>query len=209
MDMSEFDDTLDSAETDPRPKWKAAAKRICEQELAGVPGEIAEEITRAHLRELGKNLRQCFEEHRITDGNQWIAQLALGLRNAIRWERQQGRLKPVNPTSEIERSMTGLQACAYTRWPLEIDSLLALLKPGERILEIGIRTLKTSHRTIGRGDLVNVLKPSTQTNLQAWANQFPSDHELRELEAAEGARQNPKGLYSENYNRDLPSPFLK
>jgi hypothetical protein len=207
--MDEFNNQLDSAELDPRAKWKAAAKTICERELAGVPGEIAEEIARSHLRELGKHLRECLEEGRIADGNQWIAQLELGMRNAIRWERQSGRLKPVSPTSEIERSLPALPACGYQ--PIEIDSILALLgrgEPGERITEIGIRVVKTSKRSIGRGELVNVLKSSTSTNGK-WEQQFPSDRELRELEAAEEARQNPQGLYSDYYNHDLPSPFSK
>jgi hypothetical protein len=166
--MNQFKEQLHTVELDPRARWHAGAKRILERELAGIPTEIAMEIAGSLLRELAPRLIQCLLEGQVTDG--WMVHLELEIRNALRYERQHGRLKPVSPTSEVERCMPILAAAGYDRWPIEIDSILALLthgETGERIVEVAVRHVRTSTRTIGRLELANVLKPSTQTNITA------------------------------------------
>jgi hypothetical protein len=198
---------LNSIEIDPRARWAQSITQITDLwlgERSQIPPAIAADLLRGPLQELDSRLIAALQSGHYGNGDQAIGEFKLQLQNNIRTERAQGRLKPISPSSEIERNLAAFRLCGYRA--IELDSLLRVL-PDERIIEVGIRAVKTASRTIGRGELVDVLKPTTQTNVNSWLNQFPRDSELRELEEAAERRENPLPQSWDNYNHDLPRPM--
>lgn len=194
MDMTEFDQALDGAEMDPRARWKAAAKAICESRLAGIPSDIAEDIKVSLLHELGKNLRQCLEEARIIDGNRLLVAFDVKLGNAIMREHQLGRLKPVTASSEVARRIDDFRQHAWNSF--EVDGVIRLAPDGQRITTIDFGAISFADgRTVTRRDLREKLRPPSIFDSK-WEALFTSPREIDAAREEKSLREAPQRLYA-------------
>jgi len=204
MMMDEFLEILNAPLTDWPAEWGRRKQEIDTRTFMHVAAEVAESIARERSLELAKALHKCRDEYRFSDADALLAQYEIEIQGAVLDERRRGRLKPITSEGEVEKNLAAFAACAFR--PIEIDSMLTLLRPYERIIAIDIRSIRTSTRTIARSELVNTLKPVNWTSRSGrWEEQFPSEDELRALEEDAEARKNPRPPWADNINTDLPN----
>jgi hypothetical protein len=129
------------------------ARRIAQRELADVPDDLATQILPSRLDRLTQRAQEAFERGRPEQIDELLNEYAIDLRGAVLWERQNGALKPVTPSSELERCKDVLAAKKYGA--SEFQGLLNLLRDGERIRSVGFRQIESSIRSITRADIFN------------------------------------------------------
>jgi len=204
LELSQFDATLDAAETDPRPRWKAGAAAIVEQELgprSGIPEGIAADLRRGALPGLAARLVGALRSGHHAAGETAIADFQTQLRNTVRSEREHGRLRCI---SEIERCRVELVAHKWNG-AAEHSALLAMIKPGEKIRSIGFWKITLEFgRVITRDEVRSFEKPLTWTNPTSWESQFISDREIADAEEAAARQATPYAPGSDSRNWDLP-----
>jgi hypothetical protein len=202
-----FDAILDTAETDPRPRWKHIMREMLENEIdrRQIPPDIAADIVRAPLHELADRLRRMLEEGRTGDAPNSISEFQLAVRRSVQNEREHGRLRTVTPTSELERCALAYRAHAWGG--AEHDALVQMIKPGERIRSIDFWKIVTDTREITRPEIRAFGKPPWWSNKErSWESQFVSDREV--IAAAETAQRQTNAIPagSDSRNLDLPDP---
>lgn len=196
MDFSKlFDQIVDAAELDPRKRMKVAVRAMVEFELQHVPPAIADEIAGSRVEALAKIMVNVLEGRDTRDWWEPLHELRTALREAVDREREHGRLKQVTPESEVERVRGVLEAAAWN--PLEIRSVCAMLKAGEKITRIDFFAVATSTRTINREAARAWSRPVTWRNDLSWSEQFTGEAELKRLSDEEHERRNPLPLWSD------------
>lgn len=206
MDFSAFDDLLDSAELDPRPRMKKAVHEILKFEMQHVPAAIAVEMTSSRLKTLGKALVEIIEDR---DTRKWVDvvyDLRDELRRAIARERESGRLQPWSADKEIKDHLAELAAKGWSG--RIVEHLRALLRKGELLQSVEYFAIMTNQRRLERTAIRDAGRTVTETNDRNYSAQFLSDNTVRQLEsdAAERASRANVPPWSQNYNHDLPRP---
>jgi hypothetical protein len=184
--FEEFETTIATAEIDPRPRWIRLARQVSDQALTGIPESIAESIVQSRSKALAEKLRRAIEIGNFASGDDLIAGFHRELRDAVHWERTEGRLKVVTAETEIARSARTLVDHGWGSH--ECDALRLMLKAGERLGKIDYWKIVTSNREIGRAEVRAHNKPVTWLHPTSWEEQFVGDARVRELEADETER---------------------
>jgi hypothetical protein len=158
----------------------AVALRIAERELADVPDDLATQILPSRLDRLTQKAHEAFERGHSEQIDELLNKYASDLRGTVLWERQNGALKPVTPSSELKRCQEVLAAKEYHS--AEFKGLLHLLRDGERIRGVDFRQIETSMRTITRKDLFDAYPFDRVMTQELRERMFTSE---RVIEAAE------------------------
>jgi hypothetical protein len=189
------------ARREPIVRFVEVIKRINDIEFKAVPAAagLREQVLAISMRELTPKAIQLHDE-----GCGWLRFGALAdryqfdLRSAI----VAALPKPITARSEVEAHIGEFQR---KRWNgFETDGVVSLLRPeGEKVLEVGFWEVRTSERTLKRGDL-DALRPSTFTSDSGWRKSFTSSSEISAAEANESAETEAAKYppYWDSYNRD-------
>ena len=158
----------------------AVARRIGERELADVPDDLATQILPSRLDRLTQRAQEAFERGRPKQIDELLNKYAADLRGAVLWERQNGALKPVTPSSEIERCRDVLSAKKYGAY--EVGGLRHLLRGGERILSVDFREIVTSMRTVTRKEIFDAFPFDRVMSKEFREQMFVSERTIEEAE---------------------------
>ncbi len=198
MDLfTEYRSTIATAVLDPRERMEHAVRRVVEQETRYVPADIAADIVPSRLAILAKVFVAILEGDDTRKWPDLLFDFSRDLREAIRREREHGRLKPA--TNGVDELAGGFHQHRYHG--LELDGLRIVLQPGERAQVVGWLSTKTNRRTIPRSEMRAAARPTTWSNDASWTRQFiPLDQlahmEQDETEAAQRAAAPP--VYGRN-----------
>ena len=172
----------------------AVARRIAQRELADVPDDLATQILPSRLDRLTQRAQEAFERGRAEQIDELLNKYAADLRGAVLWERQNGALKPVTPSSELKRCQEVLAAKEYHS--AEFKGLLHLLRDGERIRGVHFRQIETSTRIITRADIFGAFPFDRVMTQELRERMFVAEHviataERREREDHEAQLRSP------------------
>jgi hypothetical protein len=102
------------------------------------------------------------------------------------------------PTNGIDELMSWLEMRFWDGRVLE--NLRAMLKPGERVQEVDYFVVVTNQRRITRDEAKQFGRTVAETNDAYYARQFTNDDKIREAEAAERSREEPRPQYGRNFD---------
>jgi hypothetical protein len=147
--ITQFDETIDAVELDPRPNFKAAARRICDRHLLGLPPEIAEIIAASRLRTLGAQAAEALHSGRYDRLDSCLTAFAESLATTVGWERREGVLKPLTAATECAKWAPRLSECLWNSF--ERHALVEILTPDDLpIVAVSLREIETSNRVLKR-----------------------------------------------------------
>jgi hypothetical protein len=189
--LQEFSDTLDAAETDPRPRWKRIVGEIIVNELdrRQVRKDVADDLAQTCLRKLGPALRLTLEESRTPDAAELLSDFAMELRRMVQHEREHARLRVVTAATELERCAAAYHEHAWGG--AEHDALVHMIKDGEKIRSIGFWKIELDTREVTRDQVRNFDRPPTFLRTKNWLSMYVSDEAVRDAEERAARRAAP------------------
>ncbi len=169
--------------------------RTVHDRLSGLPETIVEAILTKRLFTLDERAADAKERGHEDEIDALVVALDGDLLRAVQYERAHGVLKPWSAAGGIEKNRG---ACAQWHYePRLVEFLQSQLKPGEKIISVGPRSVATSLRTFTRSELKAGCRFATERSNSKFEQQFLSDHHIDQLVAAEAARANPPSPYAD------------
>ena len=191
MELDQFKSRIAAIEFDPRPRFTAAAEAIVVQRLRGVPAEIARTIYSPRLDDLATRAELIIEHGNFGGLNGLLGEFSASLAEGVSYERREGgRLYTSTPRDEVNRRGADFHKSLYNGH--EQQQVLNLLKPGERIVSVGLREIRTDERIITREDLRKFGYSRVQHDPERWNQRFTAESKIREAEAAAGRLNEPE-----------------
>jgi hypothetical protein len=182
MDLfTEYRSTIATAVLDPRERMERSVRQVVETETRYIPDDVAADVVRSRLATLAKVFVDIIEDRDTRKWPDLLFDFSRDLREAIRREREHGRLKPA--TNGVDELAGGFHQHRYHGG--EIDGLRRLLQPGERAQVVGWLGTKTNQRTVTRAEMRDAARPTTWSNDGTWARQFIPLAQLATLEQEE------------------------
>ncbi len=192
-------ETTDAVPLDPRDGWELTANQIATMRTRELPAEVAEQIVQSQWRTLDAALAEIFRRGNYGEAGAALNAFDTALMAAVGKEYERVRAAAGDGIDDLvsvlnDRAWNGI----------EIDTIRRMLEPGERLARVDLRFVETSKgRRIGRPEVQEAAKPSTQTNGR-WGENFIGEATLRELEVEAERKKNPLPPWHDSRNRDLP-----
>jgi hypothetical protein len=179
MERKPLADLIDEIRNWPSPLQELESVVAGASDRISAPG-FPKENKPAAWEAVRKYILDWGEQHRDHVGKGLTHNLSLAL----------GRLAvqtpPASPAGEIEKCDRAFRELGFRR--VEVDNLKLSLKPGERIVEVGVRRIEVAgvkgNRSIDRHGL-RAIRPAIirgEEYIQKWEAQFPNEAELAEIQ---------------------------
>jgi len=174
----------------PDERAETAVARIVTRELNTLPVELHEKLTRQPLSELQRRVSLAFDNFKLDQIPDAIADFEREVRAAaIREKATNPALKPWSAEDQIKQNINALNALHWNG--NECYELRHMLKPGDVIARIGLRQIElASGVVLTRGDLrahrlERRPRGVTPPDAEFLALEFTSDAALDDLEQSE------------------------
>jgi hypothetical protein len=181
-----FKERVMAIEIDPRVYVVENAEHRLWRLLGDLAPDLAAQIARSHLDQLLSRVEPMLKLGRYDLLDKPLADFSSGIATAVQWEREHGSLKPVTPSSELDRCKELLSAKAYHAG--EFKGLLHSLADGECSRRVNFRTIETSTRTITREDIRAAYPFDRVVSEEFKERTFTPDHFIARAEKAEHDR---------------------
>ena len=169
---------------------KLTIERTCKRELSTLPVEFHAKALRQPLAELRRRISVAFDNFKIDQVPDAIADFARELRAAVINERANNpALRPWSAEDEVKQSVGTLNGLAWNG--NEVQELRRMLKHGRKLARIELRSIELDDGTVfTRGDIrrhaierrARGVTPDNETFLR---QNFTTDQELESIETAE------------------------
>ncbi|HUY27318.1 MAG TPA: hypothetical protein VMV27_07840 [Candidatus Binataceae bacterium] len=200
IEIENVNSIIDAIEIDPRTRIKTAVARICNRELNTLAIELHANLLRQPLAELQRRVSLAFDNFKIDQIPDAIADFARELRAAvIREKATNPALKAWSAEDQIKQNASAFNALHWNG--NETAEIQRMLKPGDKIARIGLRQIElASGRVINRGDLrahaiarrPRGVVPDDETFLR---QNFTSDLVLADIETSERVARKEASVY--------------
>ena len=201
IEIEKINAAIDAMEIDTRTRAriKADVERIYNRDLAQLPDEYHDKVLQQPSAELrGRILiASPFRLDQIPDV---IADFARELRAAVINERANNpALRPWSAENEVKQSVGTLNGLAWNG--NEVQELRRMLKPGDVIARIGLRSVELADGTVftradvRRHALARRPRGVTPPDVEFLALNFTSDQELESIETAERIAAKENSVY--------------